>query len=55
MLNTYGYAEDQIYEGMRLTFYGEVLGYDERTTKDGELLTFPCDHVDCAQWLIIVE
>ena len=55
MLSTYGYAEDQIYEGMRLTFYGEVRGYDEMTTKDGETLTLPCVHVDCAQWLVIVE
>lgn len=55
MLSTYGYAEDQIYEGMRLTFYGEVRGYDEMATKDGETLTLPCVHVDCAQWLIIVE
>ena len=40
---------------MRLTFYGEIRGYDEMTTKDGELLTLPCVHVDCAQWLIIME
>ena len=55
MLRTYGYAEDQLYEGMRLTFYGEVRGWDEMTTRKGETLTFPCVHVDCAQWLIIKE
>ena len=55
MLETVGYMEDQIYEGMRLTFYGEVKGYGEMTTGDGETLTLPCAHVDCAQWLVIVE
>ena len=55
MLKTHGYTEDQIYEYMPLTFYGEIRGYDEMTTKDGELLTLPCVHVDCAQWLIIME
>ena len=40
---------------MRLTFYGEIRGYDEMTSKEGELLTLPCVHVDCAQWLIIKE
>ena len=55
MLTTYGYAEDQIYEEMRLTFYGEVLGWDEMTTQAGETLTLPCVHVDCAQWLVIRE
>jgi len=55
MLETYGYMEDQIYEGMRLTFYGEVCGWDEMTTGEGETLTLPCVHVDCAQWLIIKE
>ena len=55
MLRTHGYAEDQIYEDMRLTFYGEVSGYDEMTTAEGEKLTLPCVQVDCAQWLIIKE
>ncbi len=55
MLETYGYAEDQIYEGMRLTFYGEVKGWGEMRTAEGEIRTLPCAHIDCAQWLIIVE
>ena len=55
MLKTYGYVEDQIYEDMRLTFYGEICGYDEMTTSDGEELKLPCVQVDCAQWLIIKE
>lgn len=55
MLRTYGYAQDQLYEGMRLTFYGEVCGFDEMTTGEGETLTLPCVQVDCAQWLIIRE
>ena len=55
VLKTYGYAQDQIYEGMRLTFYGEVCGFDEMTTDKGETLTLPCVQVDCAQWLIIKE
>lgn len=55
MLETVGYMEDQIYEGMRLTFYGEVKGFGEMTTGDGETLTLPCAHVDCAQWLVIIE
>jgi len=55
MLKTYGYMEDQIYEGMRLTFYGEICGFEEMTTAEGETLTLPCVHVDCAQWLVIRE
>ncbi|MBQ4264008.1 MAG: hypothetical protein IJB85_00645 [Clostridia bacterium] len=55
MLKTHGYVEDQIYEDMRLTFYGEVCGYDEMTTGEGETQTLPCVQVDCAQWLIIRE
>lgn len=55
MLRTHGYVEDQLYEDMRLTFYGEICGYDEMTTKDGEMLTLPCVQVDCAQWLVIIE
>ena len=55
MLETYGYMEDQIYEGMRLTFYGEICGFDEMATADGKTLTLPCVQVDCAQWLIIRE
>ena len=55
IIRTKGYMGDQIYEEMRLTFYGEVCGYDEFTTEKGEVLTLPCVEADCAQWLVIKE
>ncbi len=56
MLSTTGYAEDQIYKEMRLTFYGEVTGMGEFVKEDGETLTLPCIHIDCVpQWLVIIK
>ena len=53
MLETVGYMEDQIYEEMRLTFYGEILGMKTMTKGNGDEVTLPCILVDCAKWVVI--
>lgn len=55
MLRTVGYMEDQIYEEMRLTFYGEITGMETMTKNNGDPVTLPCILVDCAKWVVIDE
>jgi len=55
MLETVGYMEDQIYEEMRLTFYGEIQGYKMMTKNDGKKVELPCIRVDCAKWVVVDE
>ncbi|MBQ7886531.1 MAG: hypothetical protein IJ313_06510 [Clostridia bacterium] len=55
MLKTIGYMEDQIYEEMRLTFYGEIQGRKVMTKGNGDEVELPCILVDCAKWVVIEE
>lgn len=55
MLQTVGYMEDQIYEEMRLTFYGEIQGRKTMTKNNGDEVELPCILVDCAKWVVINE
>jgi len=55
MLRTVGYLEDQVYEEMRLTFWGEIQGVQQMTKNNGDTVELPCILVDCAQWVVIDE
>ena len=55
MLKTVGYLEDQVYEEMRLTFWGEIQGVQSMTKNNGDTVELPCILVDCAQWVVIDE
>lgn len=55
MLKTVGYMEDQIYEEMRLTFYGEIQGRKTMTKNNGDEVELPCILVDCAKWVVVEE
>ena len=55
MLKTIGYLEDQVYEEMRLTFWGEIQGVQSMTKNNGDTVELPCILVDCAQWVVLDE
>lgn len=55
MLKTVGYLEDQVYEEMRLTFWGEIQGVQSMTKNNGDTVELPCILVDCAQWVVLDE
>lgn len=53
MLQTKDYMGDQIYEEMRLTFYGEIQGVKKMTKGNGDTVELPCVLVDCAKWVVL--